>query len=149
MTTTEQLADALSAAFNESGDVPAGFDVAGSTWYARANRALARYDAEKPQELDFDPVDLAQLAAGWGPNLSITESEYLTDVARMLHRLWKEQADAGDWDGVWAYEVADPLGTKLRRSDLNSDTDPLLRSAEAIARRLIAGAFNNGVVITK
>jgi hypothetical protein len=69
------------------------------------------------KELDFDPVDLAMLACGFAQGaaphdcsrLSITRAEMLIDVARMLHTRWL-QMDSNEWSGVWAYDVAEPLG---------------------------------------
>ena len=46
-TIIDKLAEALRAAMNESEDVPAGFDVDGGAWYARAHRVLAEYEAQR------------------------------------------------------------------------------------------------------
>lgn len=71
-------------------------------------------------ELDFDPIDLAMLGAGWaqgadmaakrGDALTIEHADLLLRVAKDLTELYRDEVDGATWTGVWAYEVAEPLG---------------------------------------
>lgn len=95
------------------------------------------------RDTDFDPIDLAQLASGWTwpepmstAPLGIEDSEFLVEVARMLHRLWQEVGE--QWSGVWAYDIADPLGGWLSRNGINHETADGVARAEQQARAWIA-----------
>ncbi|MDZ7475719.1 hypothetical protein U5F73_12015 [Stenotrophomonas pavanii] len=95
------------------------------------------------RDTDFDPIDLAQLASGWTwpepmstAPLGIEDSEFLVEVARMLHRLWQEVGE--QWSGVWAYDIADPLGGWLSRNGINHETTDGVARAEQQARAWIA-----------
>jgi len=84
---------------------------------------------------DFDPIDLALLGAGWhsaSVPVTIEVGEFLTDVARMLHRLFDELCKPDGFPGVFGYEIAEPLGARLA-----DEADPELATAEAIAREWI------------
>lgn len=93
---------------------------------------------------NYDPTDLAALAAGWAGKgedypsaaLSVEDATFLCDVARLLHRLWLEIPD-GEWPGVWAYEVAEPTGRALGAMHGNS-----MEAAEEIARSFISEAIH-------
>ncbi|WP_336340889.1 hypothetical protein [Stenotrophomonas muris] len=95
------------------------------------------------RDTDFDPIDLAQLASGWTwpepmstAPLGIEDSQFLVEVARMLHRLWQEVGE--QWSGVWAYDIADPLGGWLSRNGINHETADGVARAEQQARAWIA-----------
>lgn len=89
---------------------------------------------------NYDPTDLAALAAGWagsteaspGVSLTLEDAVFLCDVARLLHRLWKELPEDA-LSGVWAYEVAEPTGHALGQRGGHN-----LQAAEEIARAFIA-----------
>ena len=100
----------------------------------RVARIVLRADGS-----NYDPTDLAALAAGWasglengpGVSLSLEDSVFLCDVARLLHKLWQE-IPSGEWPGVWAYEVAEPTGKALGQMLVHS-----MEAAEEIARSFI------------
>lgn len=102
---------------------------------ARVAKLVLRADGS-----NYDPTDLAALAAGWagsteaspGVSLTLEDAVFLCDVARLLHRLWLEIPD-GEWPGVWAYEVAEPTGHALGQRGGHN-----LKAAEDIARAFIA-----------
>ena len=101
----------------------------------RVAKLILRADGDQ-----YDPTDLAALAAGWagrygdylGAHLSTEDAVFLCDVARLLHRLWLEIPD-GEWPSVWAYDVAEPTGRALGAMHGNN-----MEAAEEIARSLIA-----------
>lgn len=96
----------------------------------------------------YDPVDLVLLTCGLLQgasdhgiriDISIDKAEALEGIAEMLHRLWLE-VDADNWSGVFAYDVAEPLGNRLGALMARGealDATP----AEAIARELIKDAM--------
>lgn len=97
---------------------------------------------------DYDPVDLAMLACGWtqgaakynsGHLMTIARAMDLVDVAKMLDRLYAEAG--GEWPGVWAYEVAEPLGIWIGRAFGRDDDMPSLVEIEAAARDIVAKAM--------
>lgn len=98
------------------------------------------------ETLDFDPIDLVMVAAGWqsqghpeGP--SEMRAAMFVEVARMLHRLWLE-IDATEWAGVFAYDVAEPLGRLLGGLPVEQQALAAWDAArfEEAARKLIAEA---------
>lgn len=93
----------------------------------------------------FDPVDLAALSAGYvlAPRIAVPftldAAELLTACARMLSRLWME-SDAA-LPGVWAYEVAEPLGAEVAALTFAAGGEmPALAEVEKCARALIRRA---------
>lgn len=97
---------------------------------------------------DYDPVDLAMLACGWTQGaaetgrataLSVERALVLEDTARVLARLYEEIQ--GEWPGVWAYEVAEPLGIWIGRAFGRDDDMPSLVEIEAAARDIVAKAM--------
>lgn len=91
--------------------------------------------AAAPDSPLFDPTDLAMLGAGWvsaGYSLTLEDADLLHSVALMLHRLYEELIDKDGYPGVWAYEVAEPLGKRLAQ-----EHEATLANAEAIAREWI------------
>ena len=85
----------------------------------------------------FDPIDLAVLGERFGVAgipVGIETASSLVDVAKLLHRLWLAIPE-GEFAGVWAYEVTEPLGDELAAMPMWTFAD-----AERIARRHIAGA---------
>lgn len=54
----------------------------------------------------------------------------------MLHRLWQEVGE--QWSGVWAYDIADPLGGWLSRNGIDHETADGVARAEQQARAWIA-----------
>lgn len=96
---------------------------------------------------DYDPVDLAMLACGWTQGaakagrataLSVERALVLEDTARVLARLYVELQD--EWPGVWAYEVAEPLGIWIGRYFGEHGDMPRFDEIEAAARNIIAEA---------
>lgn len=96
---------------------------------------------------DFDPTDLVLLAAGWtqgaerADGLSIETADALADAARMLARLYREVAD--EWDSVWGYEVAEPLGEWIGRRYSVHMRQPSPAAIETKAREIVAAAMNS------
>lgn len=98
--------------------------------------------------IDYDPIDLAMLVNGWTQGaarfgretaLSIARVEELEDTARMLGRLYEEVRD--EWPGVWAYEVAEPLGMWIGRAFGKDGVMPLPADVETAARDIVAEAM--------
>jgi hypothetical protein len=97
--------------------------------------------------LAFDPIDLAILTAAWEGGraannrnsfeLSITRAETLVETAEILHRLWLE-VDVDKWSGVFAYDVADPLGNRMGDYFAENDAMPDASEIEKWALELIA-----------
>lgn len=94
---------------------------------------------------DYDPVDLAMLACGWVQGaaetgrtaaLSIERAMILEDAARMLANLYEEVSD--EWDGVWAFDVAEPLGVWIGRFFGKNGDMPVLSEIEMAARGIVA-----------
>lgn len=97
-----------------------------------------------PSEPKFDPIDIAMLGAGWETGsqseaLSVERAQALVDVAELLHRLWLE-LDEDSWTGVWAYEVAEPLGVRIGEHFAAHGAMPEPVDVERWARELIAEA---------
>jgi hypothetical protein len=96
--------------------------------------------------LIFDPIDLALLGVGWARGaghrdsaLSIDRAQELVDTAEMLHRLWME-IDAEEWDGVFAYEVAEPVGVRIGAHFFAFEHMPAATEVEEWAREFIKRA---------
>lgn len=97
---------------------------------------------------EYDPTDLAFLVHGWtravierdaGIDMTITIAEDLEDAARMLHALYLEVRD--DWTGVWAYEVAEPLGVWIGRFFADYGDMPHQALVEETARTIVDNAM--------
>ncbi|WP_295842497.1 hypothetical protein [uncultured Xanthomonas sp.] len=92
---------------------------------------------------DFDPIDLAMLVRGWvagaapRDELSIDRAEQLQRVAVLLQQLYTE-IDEDEWDRVWAYEVAAPLGQWIGERFVAARQMPSMEDVERAARGLIA-----------
>lgn len=89
------------------------------------------------RDTDFDPIDLALLAAGWqlaDVPVTIEVGEFLTNVARMLHKLFEELCSPDGYPGVFGYEIAEPLGAWLAERPKNRCE---LADAERQAREMI------------
>lgn len=100
-----------------------------------SRHAAEVYEAQQQAALGFDPADLIQLCVGYSAKaaISLEQTDFLVSVARLLDRLWRELVPDGDYPGVFAYEVSDPLGERLA---LLGDS-ATLSDAETIARTLI------------
>jgi len=94
---------------------------------------------------DYDPADFALLVCGWTQGaaetgrataLSVERVMVLEDAARMLSCLYVELQD--EWPGVWAYDVAEPLGIWIGRTFGRDDDMPSLVEIEEAARDIIA-----------
>lgn len=101
-------------------------------------------------EPDYDPTDLAFLVHGWtravierdaGIDMTITIAEDLEDAARVLHALYLEVRD--DWSGVWAYEVAEPLGVWVGGFFADYGDMPHQAIVEEAARSIVDNAMEN------
>ena len=99
---------------------------------------------------DYDPTDLAFLVFGWtrvvierdaGIDLTLSIAEDLEDAARMLHVLFEEVR--ADWDGVWAYEVAEPLGVWIGKYFADYGDMPHPALVEEAARSIVDNAMKN------
>lgn len=97
---------------------------------------------------EYDPVDLVFLANGWTQGAAEYDSSHLMtiaramdleDVARMLARLYVEVE--GEWAGLWAYDVAEPLGVWIGRASGKDGTMPHPDEIEAAARDIVAKAM--------
>lgn len=93
---------------------------------------------------DYDPADFALLVCGWTQGaaeagrataLSVERALVLEDTARVLARLYEEIQ--GEWPGVWAYDVAEPLGIWIGRTFGRDDDMPSLVEIEEAARDII------------
>ena len=105
--------------------------------------------------MNYDPTDLAMLTAGYAiarrhdddprsalSRVSISDTDFLKDAATILHRLWDEYADR--WDDVWAYEVAEPLGTFIGDLVRRGYPHPVPTVVEEYARELIEATLEAG-----
>lgn len=93
--------------------------------------------------MNFDPIDLVLLGAGWAQGacyranaMSIDRAGELADAAQLLQRLWLE-IDPEEWRGVFGYDVAEPLGMTIGQYFLEHDSMPDAAAVEAWARELI------------
>lgn len=87
----------------------------------------------KPRDSTFspDPLDLAFLIAGYtsargqtGEDtsaLTIQQAETFIHVAELLHLAWEVEEKRGDFPGVWAYAVAEPLGEWIAAQGMEND----------------------------
>lgn len=98
--------------------------------------------------IEYDPIDLVFLACGWAQGaaesgrahaLTIGWAVDLEDAARILARLYVEVRD--EWDGLWAYDVAEPLGIWIGRTFGKSGDIPRFDEIEAAARSIVAEAL--------
>lgn len=98
--------------------------------------------------IEYDPIDLVFLACGWAQGaaessraheLTIGWAVDLEDAARILSRLYVEAGDK--WDGLWAYDVAEPLGIWIGRTFGKSGDIPRFDEIEAAARSIVAEAL--------
>lgn len=100
-----------------------------------SSHEIKAYEAQQQAALGFDPADLIHLCVGYSAKaaISLEHTDFLVSVARLLDRLWRELVPDGDYPGVFAYEVSEPLGERLA---LLGDS-ATLSDAEAVARTLI------------
>ncbi len=84
----------------------------------------------------YDPIDLVLLVNGWNdgmpdrPNgLTIDDSHRLVAIAEALHRYYERHKLVEWWDGVYAYDVSEPLGDWIAESygvNIPEPNDPKL-----------------------
>ncbi|HIE5095659.1 MAG: hypothetical protein DI584_07245 [Stenotrophomonas sp.] len=82
--------------------------------------------------LNFDPIDLALLGAGWSSAsvpLTVEDCSFLHEVAIMLAIVYTELAGVDGYPGVFGYEISEPLGKTLAQ-----ENKPDLRLAEQLVR---------------
>lgn len=97
---------------------------------------------------DFDPLDLVLLTAGFAESLdnanstSLEHAENLHRVAVKLNDIFNG-IDHTEWAGVWAYDVAEPLGAWLAQqpgfiAKPTEYIDECMGDVEAKTRELMA-----------
>ena len=94
-----------------------------------------------------DPLDAAYLAIGAARELDRLGKHRALDVAELdvialaveaapiLQKLWEEQGE--DWAGVWAYDVAEPLGAWIAREYVADESELTHKDVEEAARDFV------------